>query len=270
MLPLPHQGSIIGLLAIATAPWAHHLGDLCAWLAASLAAWRQHRLFPGEAQRLARVTAPGYFVALAAGALAGAWLIGSLNSLPATLAPSHSVAGALAGGIVGVELWKALRGIRGSTGAAFVLPMAVGLAVGRLGCLFSGLADFTYGVPSAVPWAIDSGDGIGRHPVQLYEALAMVLFAVAFVRARRRGRDWATRHGFHAFVIGYALQRFCWEFLKPYPKLLGPFNLFHLICGGLVLYGMVWWRRDGAGDHRAQGGALCVSQPDDQPVRDLP
>jgi len=258
------------MLALPTAPWAHYLGDLAAWGAASLAAWRQHRARPDQARALARMTAPGYYHALALGALAGAWLAGTLNSLPLTLAPSHSVAGALAGGIAGVELWKARNGIRRSTGAAFVLPMATGIAVGRMGCLFSGLADLTYGVPTGLPWAVDLGDGVGRHPVQAYEALAMALFAMAFAGARRRGARWAADHAFHAFVIAYAAQRFVWEFLKPYPKLVGPFNLFHVLCGGLIVYGIVWWRRAGADDPRAQGRALCVSQPDDEPVRNLP
>ena len=50
-----------------------------------------------------------------------------------------------------VELWKWRRGVHRSTGGAFVLPLAVGIAVGRLGCFFSGLADYTYGAPARVP-----------------------------------------------------------------------------------------------------------------------
>jgi prolipoprotein diacylglyceryltransferase len=52
----------------------------------------------------------------------------------------------------------------------------------------------------------------------------MALFLLAYVPARLRGRAWARDHGFHAFVIVYGAQRFLWEFLKPYPKLIGPFN----------------------------------------------
>jgi len=48
---------------------------------------------------------------------------------------------------------------------------AVGVAVGRIGLLFSqGIDDFTYGTPTALPWAHDFGDGVPRHPVQLYES----------------------------------------------------------------------------------------------------
>jgi hypothetical protein len=235
-----------------TAWWAHYLFDLAAWVSAVLAARWQHRRWPADANTLARVTAPSYFIALAIGALAGAWLLGSANSLRSLLAtPSHSVAGALAGGILGVELWKWRRGIRRSTGGAFVLPLAVGIAVGRLGCFFAGLADFTYGAPTSLPWAVDLGDGIARHPVQLYESVTMALFALAYVRARSRGAAWATRHAFHALVIVYAAQRFVWEFAKPYPPLVGPLNVFHLLMLGLIAYGLAWWRRDGGEPARA-------------------
>ena len=46
------------------------------------------------------------------------------------------------------------------------------------------------------------------------------------------------RHGFYLLVLVYAGQRFIWEFLKPYGALLGPFNLFHFICAGLMIYSL--------------------------------
>ena len=48
-------------------------------------------------------------------------------------------------------------------------------------------------------------------------------------------------------IIVYAGQRFAWEFLKPYPTVIGPLNVFHLLMMGLIAYGIVWWRRDDAG-----------------------
>jgi len=231
-------------IQIPTIWWAHYLGDLAAWTGAALAARWQYRRWPEAAQALARVTTPSYHVTLALGALAGAWLLGSANSLRSiAAAPSHSVAGALAGGILAVELWKWRHGVRQSTGAAFVLPLAVGIALGRLGCLFSGLPDFTYGTPTTVPWGFDLGDGIARHPVQLYETIAMGLFAAVYIRARKAGLEWTKAHAFHALIIFYAAQRFVWEFFKPYPHLAGPLNLFHMLMLGLMMYGLIWWRR---------------------------
>lgn len=227
-----------------TAWWAHYIFDAAAWASATATALWQHRRWRGETDRLGRVTDPSYFIALALGALAGAWAAGSANSLraPGLVAPSHSIAGALAGGILAVEIWKRVRHVRRSTGNAFALPLAVGIAVGRLGCFFAGLPDFTYGTATRLPWAVDLGDGIGRHPVQLYEGASMALFAVVLARARLAGRGWAHNHAFHALILVYAAQRFWWEFLKPYPPLVGPFDLFHLVALGLGGYALVWWR----------------------------
>jgi prolipoprotein diacylglyceryltransferase len=237
------------MIHVPTNPLAHYAFDVLAWIGAAVAARWQVRRWPEETLRLSRIAEPGYFVTLAVGALVGAWVIGSLNTMHGGLfAPSHSIAGALAGGIVAVELWKAAHGVRGSTGGAFVLPICVGIAIGRLGCFFAGLPDYTYGVAAGVPWALDLGDGIGRHPVQLYESLTMAAFTAVYLRARWRGARWACEQAFHAMVIVYAAQRFGWEFLKPYPALLGPLNVFHLLMLGLIAYGLFWWHRDRAGE----------------------
>jgi prolipoprotein diacylglyceryltransferase len=231
------------LIHVPTNPAAHYAFDAAAWVSAALAARWQYKRWPEQALRLSQITRPSYFIALAVGALIGAWLFGSANSMRSVLAPSHSIAGALAGGIVAVELWKALHGVRVSTGGALVLPICVGISVGRLGCFFAGFPDYTYGIVTNLPWAVDLGDGIGRHPVQLYESLAMAAFTIVYVRARLRDAAWAREHAFHAMIIFYACQRFVWEFLKPYPAVVGPLNVFHFLMGGLVAYGLFWWRR---------------------------
>jgi len=233
------------MIPVPTHPAAHYVGDVAAWVAAALAARWQHRRWPDDARALSRVVKPSYFIALGVGAIIGAWAIGSANSLRGLIAaPSHSIAGALAGGIVAVELWKAIHKVRASTGGALVLPICVGIIVGRFGCFFAGLPDDTYGVPTSLPWAVDLGDGVGRHPVQLYESVTMAAFLAVYLRARINHAGWARHHAFHAMIIFYAAQRFVWEFLKPYPAVLGPLNLFHFLMLGLVAYGIFWWWRD--------------------------
>ena len=49
-------------------------------------------------------------------------------------------------------------------------------------------------------------------------------------------------------IIFYACQRFAWEFLKPYPTVVGPLNVFHLLSVGLIAYGIIWWRRNHSGE----------------------
>src|SRR6476661_4061792 len=176
------------MIRIPTDPHLHLLFDLLAWGSAALLARLLYRWrLKADAAEVAARMGAGYAFALAAGVIAGAWAFGSLNTgLAAIPHPSHSIAGALAGGIVAVELYKLARGVSGSTGAFWVGPLALGIAVGRWGCLFAGLKDETYGIPTRLPWAVDLGDGVPRHPVQLYESAAMLAFLAVYLAALTR------------------------------------------------------------------------------------
>ena len=196
---------------------------------------------PGEPWRIH----PLYIAAASLGATIGAYLAGSANLwLGGTYGLARSIEGALAGAIVAIEVLKWRSGVTGSTGVSFVAPLAAAIAVGRLGCFFAGLDDMTYWTPTRMPWGVDFGDGVARHPVQLYEAATMAIFFGAFVLALRQGADWVRRTGFYWFVATYAGQRFVWEFLKPYATLVGPLNLFHLLSLALVAYAILFACRE--------------------------
>jgi len=232
----------------------HTLFDLLAWGCAIGAGMLvRFRWLTGAASHFDHDLHPSYFIYLGIGAIVGAFLFGTLN-LQAGLEGSwqsfrlgHSSAGAIAGGIIGVELYKRLHGIRISTGTIFVVPLAVGLIVGRLGCFFAGLDDFTYGVATDLPWGYDFGDGVQRHPVQLYESAAMLLFLLLFISALIHHRAAMLRQGFYLFVLWYALQRFCWEFLKPYAVLALGLNLFHYLMVLLVIWALWMIRQPNGG-----------------------
>jgi prolipoprotein diacylglyceryltransferase len=217
----------------------HIVFDAVAWLAAGLSLmWLT---------RVARVRFPpaptgglSYVAALVFGAGLGAVAFGSANMwLSQQTGIARSIEGAIAGGILAVEFYKHAAGIRSRTGARFALPLAVGVAVGRLGCYFSGLDDFTYGTPTALPIGHDFGDGIQRHPVQLYESAAMAAFAGLYVWRARRDDRFVIDNGFYLAVACYGAQRFLWEFFKPYGTLIGPFTLFHVLSAVIVVYAVV-------------------------------
>jgi prolipoprotein diacylglyceryltransferase len=188
----------------------------------------------------------GYALALVMGAAIGGFGAGTLN-LWLTGAPGigRSIVGALAGAIVAIEAFKAVKGIRGSTGLIFVPAFATSVMVGRWGCFLSGLEDHTHGTPTAMPWGHDFGDGISRHPVQLYESFAMAAFLLMALVLIGQRQPFFMRNGFYLLVLTYGAQRFLWEFLKPYGTVLGPFNLFHFICAGLVIYSLAMMGRTG-------------------------
>ena len=227
-------------------PYIHAVFDVAAWLASMTVFYLTTRhLIPAESLPANRVPHPGaYAITAGAGALCGAMFFGTANALLSGVhALGFSMVGGIAGAIMAIEAYKRFVGVSGSTGIVFAAPFAATVAVGRWGCFFSGLADFTYGTPTGLPWGVDFGDGIARHPVQLYESLAMAaMFVVLIQRFYVRDPFWL-RNGFYLAVGWYSLQRFVWEFFKPYATLVGPFNLFHVVCLGLLLYAGLMIRR---------------------------
>lgn len=136
---------------------------------------------------------------------------------PALWLRGQSIVGGLLGGWLGVELAKALVRWRGPrTGDDFVPAILVGILVGRVGCFVAGLHDGTYGVPTDLPWGIDLGDGLPRHPAPLYEWLVA---ALALATWPRWSAALAHQPGlaFRCFMLGYLLWRWAVDGLKPVP-----------------------------------------------------
>jgi phosphatidylglycerol:prolipoprotein diacylglycerol transferase len=217
----------------------HIVFDAIAWLAAGLSLFwltrGMHVRFPA-----APTGDFTYIAVLVFGAGLGAVLFGTANLwLSHIPGIARSIEGGIFGGIFAVELYKRITGISVRTGARFALPLAVGVAIGRIGCFLSGLDDFTHGAPTALPWGHDFGDGVIRHPVQLYENAAMFAFAAFYVWRVHRHDRFVIENGFYLAVGFYGVQRFAWEFIKPYGPLVGPFTLFHLLSAALVVYAVV-------------------------------
>ncbi len=184
-----------------------------------------------------------YYAALVIGAAVFAFALGTANLwLSHRAGVARSIEGALFGAILGVELYKWRAGLSVRTGAIFALPLTIGIAVGRVGCYLAGLDDFTYGTPTGLPWGHDFGDGVPRHPVQLYEAGTMLGFALVYIAALVRGRMWPVTYGFPLVVLLYGSQRFLWEFFKPYGPLIGTLSLFQVISVLLIIYALMLLR----------------------------
>lgn len=153
-----------------------------------------------------------------------AWRSGRILEL--LLSPGgKTIAGGLLGGWLGVGVVKKLSGLQQRTGDLLVLPLCVGIAVGRVGCLLAGLADDTYGKPTTLPWAVNLGDGIGRHPVQVYEIFFLTLVGIAISRTPKL-RDGAR---FRIFMGSYLGWRLVIDFWKPQP-LIGGLNMIQWSC----------------------------------------
>jgi phosphatidylglycerol---prolipoprotein diacylglyceryl transferase len=167
-----------------------------------------------------------------------------------------TIVGGLLGGWVAVEIVKKIEGIRTRTGDLFALPLCLGIAVGRIGCFLAGLADDTYGKPSGLPWSVDFGDGIARHPTQAYEIV--FLAGLALVLRRWAKRPHAPPHApgalFQTFLAAYLVWRLLIDFLKPQPLLEGLTPIQWACCAGLVAIGIRYVR-----DRRSAASGLTLN-----------
>jgi prolipoprotein diacylglyceryltransferase len=133
-----------------------------------------------------------------------------------TLLQGQSIVGGLLGGLVGVEMAKKFSGIRHSTGDDFVLPIIVGTIIGRTGCFLAGLHDSTFGLPTALPWGMDFGDKIARHPTQLYDMLAVSCLG-GVLWWQRAWLQQVSGLSFKLYLTGYLGWRLLIDGLKPVP-----------------------------------------------------
>jgi phosphatidylglycerol:prolipoprotein diacylglycerol transferase len=151
-----------------------------------------------------------------------------------------TIVGGLLGGWIGVELVKKHLGISRSTGDLFVFPLIFGMAIGRIGCFLTGLEDHTHGVATSLPWGVDFGDGVRRHPTQLYDIAVLLLIAIIFLIHRRR--PWANGRMFRWFMLAYLAWRFAVEFIKPRDTLLLNLSAIQIasLTGVIVCAAFLW------------------------------
>ena len=170
------------------------------------------------------------------GALVGSRLLEFLEQAPrAHLALSQllepnggkTIVGGLLGGWASVEITKKFAGIHNRTGDLFAIPLCVGIGIGRVGCLLGGLADDTYGNPTQLPWGVDFGDNIARHPTQAYEIIFVAVLGWALHhRSKQPHQNGAL---FRYFMAAYLTWRLLIDFLKPEPLIAGM-NMIQWAC----------------------------------------
>lgn len=228
--------------------------------------------------RLGDFEITSFGVLVAVGALVGIWLFGrelARSGLPPD-AVDAAVAGVI-GGLIGAKLLWTLEfsgegpltdllfsrgglswfgGFIGGVGtglwmlrrrrvpfvralAAATPALAVGQAIGRIGCFMVG---DDYGRPSNLPWAVAFPEGLPPtsvpvHPTQIYEAVALAGVAWALIRWRRNGVADGVVLGRYLVLAGSV--RFAIEFIRVNRRVVGPLTLAQLIALSLVLAGVM-------------------------------
>lgn len=157
-----------------------------------------------------------------------------------TFCSGRTIVGGLLGGFIAVWIVKRVLGIQTRYGNLLAPSIALGMAIGRLGCLLTGCC---FGTPTALPWGINFGDGVARHPTQIYE---IIFLLPAFVMLQLRLPRAAPGKLLTGFCATYFVLRFVEEFIRPTPPVAG-LSEFQWIClVSLALLGvkeLVWSRR---------------------------
>jgi phosphatidylglycerol:prolipoprotein diacylglycerol transferase len=149
--------------------------------------------------------------------------------------------GGALGGAAGVLLWAYRKGMFNLLLLDLCSPaLAMGYAVGRVGCQISGDGD--YGTQTDLPWGMAYPDGVLPtndvvHPTPIYETLAMGLAALALWRARDAFRP-GVLFGFYLVFAG--TERLLVEFVRRNDVVVGGLTEAQLFSLVMLLAGLTW------------------------------
>jgi len=163
--------------------------------------------------------------------------------------------GGFAGGILaGLGVMHRRRLPKVAVLAAATPALAIGHAIGRIGCFLVG---DDYGRPSSLSWAVAFPRGLPPttvpvHPTQLYEVVALLPVAWLLFRWRRHGRP--DQFVLGAYLVLAGAVRFVIEFLRVDVRILGILSVAHLASLMAIAVGVGFIvgapRPDRGGDQR--------------------
>lgn len=165
--------------------------------------------------------------------------------------------GGALGGAAGVLLWAWRRNFL--TLQMFdvaAVPLAVGYAIGRIGCQLAGDGD--YGIAWDGPWAMAYPDGTVPtteevHPTPVYETLAMGFVAFLLWRWRHRWRPGVL---FGLYLILAGAERFLVEFVRRNEDVLAGLTQPQLLSIVMMAGGAFWiWRVSRGAERTAPAAA---------------
>jgi phosphatidylglycerol:prolipoprotein diacylglycerol transferase len=149
--------------------------------------------------------------------------------------------GGAIGGAIGVALWAWRRGMLGLPLLDLAAPaLALGYAIGRVGCQVSGDGD--YGDDWSGPWAMAYPEGTEPiettvHPTPIYESLAMGFVALGLWRWRDRFQPGIL---FAVYLVLSGLERLLVEFIRRNEVVAAGLTQAQLLSLVLIAAGALW------------------------------
>lgn len=143
----------------------------------------------------------------------------------AAIFSGRTILGGLIGGLIAVQVTKKVLKINRRTGNQLAPAIAIGMVVGRLGCFFQGCCA---GVVTQLPWGVDFGDGLFRHPTQIYEVLFhLTAFVILLFRPERKKEGGELLAG---YFISYFIYRFISEWIRINPEKWLGLTVYQWLC----------------------------------------
>ncbi|CAA9514724.1 MAG: Prolipoprotein diacylglyceryl transferase [uncultured Solirubrobacteraceae bacterium] len=153
--------------------------------------------------------------------------------------------GGALGGAAGVLLWAHRKGMFNLTLLDICSPaLALGYAVGRVGCQVSGDGD--YGTATDLPWGMAFPDGVVPtndvvHPAPIYETLTMCLVGWWLWRMRETFRPGVL---FGLYLVLAGAERLLVEFVRRNEPVLAGLTEAQLLSIVMMIAGLAWlWIR---------------------------
>lgn len=160
--------------------------------------------------------------------LAEGWLYWGQPFFWMAIASGKTITGGLLGGYAGIEMAKAAVGYKKPTGDWYALIVPIGIASGRIGCLFAGCCR---GIPI--------GDGLW--PAAAVElGFNLLVFAILLPMHRARVLP---GNLFHVYLIAYGAFRFAHEFLRATEKPFFGISGYQFAAIALVVLAVVRMRQ---------------------------
>lgn len=145
------------------------------------------------------------------------------------LLSGRTIVGGIIGGVLAVYLTKRKLHITQRLGNYLVPSICIGIFFGRIGCFLAGCC---YGTATSLPWGVNFGDGILRHPTQLYEALFVLGI---FVYSQLMKEKYEPGELFGKFMIAYFSWRFLVEFIRVNPVAVAGLTYYQIVSLAVVV-----------------------------------
>jgi phosphatidylglycerol:prolipoprotein diacylglycerol transferase len=147
-----------------------------------------------------------------------------------------SIVGGFVGGMFGVIAIKKMLGIKLKLGNVIAPSIALGMAIGRIGCFFNGCC---YGI--IAPWGFSFGDGLLRLPTQLFESAFHLIAFVLLVYYSSKVRTLGIL--FKLYLLAYFVFRFLTEFIRENPIVCCGMTIYQIFCIlGAIYMTIILWR----------------------------